>query len=334
MSLLLQPSAIVLAAVASRPALAATPAMSGRRQTLAAAAAAAAAANTASARAWCGDPYPPFAYSLPWFEFDSSGCAVRVVGDLTSESGKGLRPLVALPTPGLSYDYLENLEALTVSQRRVAFIAVPPAASLPAATRAAVDAIGSLDAKRGVHLLAHGLAAPVALAAAAAAPPGAVASLLLSSPLSQPGDAEPASARAIAASTAPLLATASASSSTVCVGASLARPAAAELHRAFAANELPPLPALVRALRSPPPPLLLAHGGASDVSSAAAVDALAAAAEGRAEVSLFARSGPLPMVDEKAAYAEAVLRFLDSVDGATTRRVVVSGGDQRVAGRI
>ena len=64
------------------------------------------------------------------------------------------------------------------------------------------------------------------------------------------------------------------------------------------------------------------------------MDALAAAAEGRTEVSLFARSGPLPMVDEKAAYAEAVLRFLDSVDGATTRRVVVSGGDQRVAGRI
>ena len=34
-----------------------------------------------AATAWCGSPYPPFAYSLPWFEFPlTEGVEMRVVG--------------------------------------------------------------------------------------------------------------------------------------------------------------------------------------------------------------------------------------------------------------
>ena len=90
----------------------------------------------------------------------------------------------------------------------------------------------------------------------------------------------------------------------------------------------PPPPALDRdafRLSSPAPPeaaVPVAVAGSAEGDELSWLQYLAEAQQGHA------------MVDEKAAYAEAVLRFLDSVDGATTRRVVVSGGDQRVAGRI
>ena len=79
-------------------------------------------APLASADAWCGEPFPPFAYSLPWYELDvGDGVSrpklpVRIVGDLAVETKRRLRPLLVLPSPGLSYEYLENLEALSVSE--------------------------------------------------------------------------------------------------------------------------------------------------------------------------------------------------------------------------
>jgi len=141
--------------------------------------------------AWCGAPYPPFAYSLPWYEFPVGSAAVRVVGDISAERAKKLSPLLVLPPPGLGYEYLETLEALTISERRVAFATLAPAS--PDALAEQVGAtLESLEAPRA-HVLAHATAAPAALALAAARP-RAVASLVLASPLLTADDAGPARA--------------------------------------------------------------------------------------------------------------------------------------------
>ena len=77
--------------------------------------------------AWCGKPYPPYAYQLPWFEFQAGSTPVRIIGDNRPESARKLSPVLVLPSPGLSYEYMENLEAFTVSERRVAFAALSAA---------------------------------------------------------------------------------------------------------------------------------------------------------------------------------------------------------------
>lgn len=201
---------LAIAAAASVAAVAVPSIHAGRRAALklvCAAGCATACAPGGRAVAWCGNPYPAFAYSLPWFEFDSaSGCSLRVVGDLQQEVDKGLRPIVVVPSPGLRYDYMENLEALTVSERRVCFVTLPAAGDVSALSKALLSAVRGLDAERGVHLLAHGLAAPVAIAASAAAPAGAVASLTLVSPLGCLDDASATARKALAAaSPTPLL---------------------------------------------------------------------------------------------------------------------------------
>ena len=79
------------------------------------------------ASAWCGEKYPSWAYFLKWdetsvpFEWDGQKGEVycRVVGDKQRESKTGVPPVLLVGNPGLGHDYLENLEALTVSDRRV-----------------------------------------------------------------------------------------------------------------------------------------------------------------------------------------------------------------------
>ena len=116
--------------------------------------------------AWCGDPFPPYAYSLPWFEFDAgpSKLPLRIVGDLKAEREQNMLPLLVLPSPGLSYEYLENLEALTISQRRVAFADLRTGAAAPDALVARIlDAVAALESPGGVHLLGYGYGAALAL---------------------------------------------------------------------------------------------------------------------------------------------------------------------------
>ena len=85
------------------------------------------------APAWCGAAFPPYAYSLPWFEFSAEKITpMRVVGDKGAETARNMSPLLVLPPPGLTYEYLETLEAITISDRRVAFAILKPAASLDA----------------------------------------------------------------------------------------------------------------------------------------------------------------------------------------------------------
>ena len=117
--------------------------------------------------AWCGDPFPPYAYSLPWFEFDAGPgkLPLRVVGDLKAERDQKMRPLLVLPSPGLSYEYLENLEALTISQRRVAFadLRTTSAGAQDALVARILDAVAALESPGGVHLLGYGYGAALAL---------------------------------------------------------------------------------------------------------------------------------------------------------------------------
>ena len=116
--------------------------------------------------AWCGDPFPPYAYSLPWFEFDAglSKLPLRIVGDLKAEREQNMLPLLVLPSPGLSYEYLENLEALTISQSRVAFADLRTGAAAPDALVARIlDAVAALESPGGVHLLGYGYGAALAL---------------------------------------------------------------------------------------------------------------------------------------------------------------------------
>ena len=153
------------------------------------------------AQAWCGAPYPPYAYSLPWFQFGADGADVRVVGDFGQEKAKGLSPLLCIPSPGLTYEYLETLEALTISERRVAFVTLRSPTSAEAIGRQATAALLSLEAPR-VHVLGHGTGAAAALLLQALEPTR-VKSLILASPLATIESAIPAAREALEVSLLP-----------------------------------------------------------------------------------------------------------------------------------
>ena len=292
------------------------------------------------AAAWCGDPFPPYAYSLPWFEFQTtSKLPLRVVGDRRQEVERQLRPLLVVPSVGFGYEYLENLEALTISQRRVAFADLSGAAgasSLDTLAAQVVEALAALEAPFGVHVLGHGLGAAVALRACSAASSvggnggGArVASLILVSPLGSVDDAEPAARDELARSPSPLL---RAASKKACVDA--------ELGRLRATPGGPPLllagDARVGALleaTQPGVPILVARG-TPDVSA----EATAVALERAVPRGLLSRrefgGGPLPAVDDRAAFAEAVVAFMDGVDGTVSRRAIMAPGSMMPAGSL
>ena len=110
---------------------------------------------------------------------------------------------------------METLEALTISERRVAFVVLRPgrtaqstqAETLGQLTRQASAALSALEAPRGVHVLAHSTAAAAA-AALRAARPDQVKSLILASPLAGLDDVAEAQREALLAGPQPLLATA------------------------------------------------------------------------------------------------------------------------------
>ncbi len=149
-----------------------------RRLALQLAAAAAVAAPRQPAEAWCGEKFPSWAYYIKWdeaaipFEWDGRkgevGC--RVVGDKLREKNTGVPPVLLVGTPGLGYDYLENLEALTVSDRRVIEVTfagtrgdAPASMRSVGACAAQLEAVCRTLQLPAVHVLAHGLGAPAAL---------------------------------------------------------------------------------------------------------------------------------------------------------------------------
>ena len=275
---------------------------------------------THPAIAWCGKPYPPYAYQLPWFEFQAGSTPVRIIGDNRPESARRLSPVLVLPSPGLSYEYMENLEAFTVSERRVCFCSLSaPAtvAQLAAQARAALDA---LEAPGRAHVVAHGAGAVAALALASAAP-SRVASLVLVSPFANTDDLEPAARDA--GSSRPLLASAS-TSGRACVDAVLQTAGAGASVGAVLAGAAPPGVAALAEPAARAVPALVVRGSRGDVSSAATASALLAALP-RATVATFDASGPLPFVDEDERFREAALSLFDAADGVATRRAVMGG---------
>jgi len=275
---------------------------------------------THPAIAWCGKPYPPYAYQLPWFEFQAGSTPVRIIGDNRPESTRRLSPILVLPSPGLSYEYMENLEAFTVSERRVCFAALSaPAtvAQLAAQARAALDA---LEAPGRAHVVAHGAGAVAALALASAAP-SRVASLVLVSPFATADDLEPAARDA--GSSRPLLASAS-TSGRACVDAVLQTAGAGASVGAVLAGAAPPGVAALAEPAARAVPALVVRGSRGDVSSAATASALLAALP-RATAATFDASGPLPFVDEDERFREAALNLFDAADGVATRRAVMGG---------
>ena len=258
---------------------------------------------------------------------------MRIVGDNRPETARKLSPLLVLPSPTLSYEYLETLEALTISERRVAFAALtaPGVTAAPDAdfygllAVQAATAISRLEAPR-VHVLGHGLGAAVALALYRAQPQR-VASLVLASPLASLDDAAAASREDLASSLRPLLGLSSpAIKGRACVSAELGRLQASRgsrLQEALAGT-LPSLSAasgdgLLAQVACP----LLVTRGATDVSSDATAQRILKRVDG-ARLATFADAGPLPHVEAKARYNEEVLGFLDEADGVRTRRAAIN----------
>ena len=308
----------------------------GSATRLAAAALASRWLGTSPAAAWCGDPYPPYAYTLPWFEFDAGSkelpVAMRIVGDNRPEAKRALSPLLVLPSPTLSYEYLETLEALTISERRVAFATLTLPSSEDEAdfygllAKQAATAIARLEVPRA-HVLGHGLGAAVALALYRAQPQR-VASLVLASPLGSLEDAATASRDDLAASARPLLGLSSAMKGRTCVSAEVGRlqkgaSRASRLQEALAGT----LPSLSKAsgdglLSQVACPLLVTRG-ADDVSSDATAQRVLQQVDG-ARLATFADAASLPHIEAKAKYNEALLAFFDEVDGVRTRRAAIN----------
>ncbi|KAL1510969.1 hypothetical protein AB1Y20_005794 [Prymnesium parvum] len=275
--------------------------------------------------AWCGEPYPPYAYTLPWFEFNagtpSLPISMRVVGDNRPEATKHLSPLLVLPSPSLSYEYLETLEALAVSERRIAFATLSAGGEgLDALGLQAAAAVARLEARR-VHVLGHGLGAAVALSLYRQQP-DRLASLVLASPLAALADATPAARPELARRASPLLSTLAAPQGRPCVTAERER---ANANSAIALPATPPRlsasggDGLLAEVRCP----VLVTRGAADVSSEETASQILKSVPG-ARVLCFQDSASLPHIEEKKRYNEELLAFLDEVDGVRTRRASIN----------
>lgn len=318
------------------------------------------------ASAWCGAPFPPYAYSMPWFEFPvADGAAnMRVVGDSRPEQAKKLSPLLVLPPVGLTNELFETLEALTISERRVGFVNLKPGTREAVAAQA-IAALDALEAPKA-HILAHSTAAAAALAVQAARPSG-TASIILASPLASLDDAASEQRDALMRSgPAPLFAISPsyATAPRACVDAELktliSRPAA-ELKAIQATLSDASLPALSsagaeaaggdasgsgagtgagtseqvdllqRASASGVP--LLVTRGSADVSGEATARRLVQRVPG-ARVVTFDGSGALAHVEQRSAYNAAILDFLDGVDGVASRRAIMLPGSMKPGGSI
>jgi len=78
-----------------------------------------------AANAFCGEQSPYWAHFLEWEEkvvaYGDQEIYVRTVGSFKKEKQAGVAPILFIPDIGLSHDYLEPLEALSESNRRLIF---------------------------------------------------------------------------------------------------------------------------------------------------------------------------------------------------------------------
>lgn len=305
-------------------------------------AAAASCFHPQASRAWCGERYPSWAYFLKWDELrvpfsvgEMNGeCFCRVVGDVGREQKAGVPPVLLVGTPGVGYEYLENLETLTVSDRRVIEVtfagteakAADAAALLtPSACAEQLKAVCAACRLSNVHIVAHGLGAPAALGVAKQAAGGVgVRSLTLVSPYGARSDLRPGAREALSAGASrrarasALIPTVTSSASESCV-AEAADGGGGPLLEALLAADGDALggPALARQLESVAAPTLLVSGGPTDIVDASWTD-LPQMVRQRS----WAKSGHLPFVDQASRddFTLDLLAFLDEVDGVATNR--------------
>ena len=331
-----------------------------------AAAAAAALLPPDRANAWCGEPVPSWAFYLQWdqtavpFEYQGASAQVRyrVVGDVVRERKAGVPPVVIIGTPGFGYDYLETLEALTVSDRRVAMVILAGTAAgedLPPVLRTADACAEQIRAvcralkpaapggKPAVHLVAHGLGAVPALRvlASSAADAIGVRSLTLISPWGALSDLRDEARAAISAAagtpgpqlTSALLPTVEARARSSCIAEAVAGGGgplllAPSLYLdASAALAGPALAERLAAAQATAAdstgriPVLLATGGDKDLVDASRWSELPSTVT-RAT---FAGSAHLPFVDESESFLYMLVDFLDKADGTSTNRELKFG---------
>ena len=310
------------------------------RRALLAAAALLTQAPPAPARAWCGEQFPSWAFYLKWDQAAAGGTNYRIVGDRARESKTGVPPILVVGAPGIGYEYLENFEALTVSDRRVIFASVAgtapaqafdPSLATPEAVAAQLDGVCKTLGVPVVHVIAHGLGAPAALRLAAASNAAtSVRSLTLISPYGSAADLRPGALDLASVKSMPqlenmLLPTVSSNARDSCIAEARAAGGGPILLPTLAGSA--PGTALggaalgerLTALGSSsgnPPPVLLATGGARDLVDPDAWTGVPSSVTRKT----FANSGHLPFVEERDTLLFACVEFLDAADGKATNR--------------
>jgi len=320
-----------------------------RRAMVLGAAAAVTLAPSRPATAWCGESFPPWAYYLKWDELavpfqvgEARGQVFcRIVGDIAREQKSGCPPLLLVGTPGLSYEYLENLEALTVSDRRVVEVtfagtsasdkAVPPELLTIDSCAAQLRAVCGALKLPTVHVIAHGLGGAVAIQLARAeagsgpgAQPLALRSLTLISPYGGASDLRPVARENVGDGKSPtarraLLPTLSTTAKDSCIQEAVA-PGSGPLLSSLLASSSTPLAgsALARQLSAVQQPVMLVSGGEADIVNTDGWVELPKVVRTRD----FADAGHLPFVDVSSRndVLYGVLDFLDEADGVETNR--------------
>ena len=299
-------------------------------------------------QAWCGEQFPSWAFYLKWdqnpavpftYQGAQGSAFYRIVGDITREQKTGVPPVLVVGAPGVSYEYLENFEALTVSDRRVIEVtfagtassgsAFNPALATPDACAEQLRAVCRALKVPAVHVVAHGLGALPALSLASAASDVRLKSLTLVSPYGSVADLRPdalgdlGSAKSVGEVAGRLLPTVSSNARSSCI---------AEAREASAGPLLLPMllgssgleirlrgAALGTRLAACTAglPILLATGGARDIVD---TDGWGASLPTTVSRATFGASGHLPFVEERDAFLLRLLEFFDAADGTTTNR--------------
>ncbi|KAL3917764.1 MAG: hypothetical protein SGPRY_006275 [Prymnesium sp.] len=264
-------------------------------------------------------------------QFETGGTsgrfATRVVGDKRREAAASLCPVLIVPTAGASYEYMETLEALVVSDRRVvepSFAGtrgrVDPALTSPSSMADQLRALVRQLQLPAVHLLAHGAGASAALQLVEGEGSLPLRSLTLLSPYGSLADLKQG---VDPKSLSTLLPTLDAKARGSCITESIGTSSPAWLEalgREGGGESLrgEKLPRLLQPAAKAKVATLVMWGGDRDiVDTSWPIDSLQ---KENVNLRVFEQSGHLPFIDEREAFVAEYLEFLDAVDGKKTSR--------------
>ena len=241
-------------------------------------------------------------------------------------------PVLLVGNPGVGFDYLENLEVATVSDRRVIEVTFAGTrGDVPAAVRSVEACAAQLEAvcrtlglsAVHVHVLAHGLGAPptLQLLQSTSTPRVPLRSLTLVSPYGSLDDLR-AAARPAAGAAALLLPTTDAKAPKSCIADARVSTAARPWLDAVAAGGASlGGDALVRLLEPAAAArvaALVVWGGEADVVEPSWD--VAALQKANVNLRVYERSGHLPFIEQREEFVGEYLNFLDAADGVKTSR--------------